>query len=216
MKKNELNQFTAVLHPLDGWYTTLKQGEKRQLVVTDTKYKARFTFQAQDEGAICYRLEDLKAQSALLGNARKGPQENDLTVIDQAIYQFELKQVKRLGRTHSTSQFLNGKHWTRELLWLASLNEWRQRAKVYNTLIQIKDNVPKRPNLSRKSNIRVNDQDNQTLLSQESSIRINNRDNQPYVTVIWYRDRGDRSQCHLNEIIAKVVKINRFEKLDST
>lgn len=47
------------------------------------------------------------------------------------------------------------------------------------------------------------------------SIHVNNRDNQPYVEVIWYRDRGDRSQCNLSEIIAKVVKINKFEKLDS-
>lgn len=35
MKKSELNQFTAVLQPIDGWYTALTRGEKRQLIVTD-------------------------------------------------------------------------------------------------------------------------------------------------------------------------------------
>lgn len=108
MKKSELNQFTAVLQPIDGWYTALTRGEKRQLIVTDAKYAARFTFRTQDEGAVYYRLEDLKAQSTLLGNARKGPQENNLTVLDQAIFQFELKKVKNLSDTHLTSQFPNG------------------------------------------------------------------------------------------------------------
>lgn len=80
------------------------------MVVTDAKYAAHFIFRAQEEGAIYYRLEDLKAQSALLGNACKGPQENDLTVLDQAILQFELKKVKNLSDTHLTSQFPNGQH----------------------------------------------------------------------------------------------------------
>lgn len=197
MKKSELNQFTAVLQPIDGWYTALTRGEKSQLIVTDAKYAARFSFRAQDEGAVYYRLEDLKEQSALLSNARKGPQENDLTVLDHAIFQFELKKVKNLSDTHLTSQFPNGKHWTRELLWLAGLSTWGQKAKVYNVLLRLNDKG--RPSLSRS----------------KSSIHVNNRDNQPYVEVIWYRDRGDRSQCNLNEIIAKVVKINKFEKLDS-
>lgn len=104
-------------------------------------YKLTIKFRVKDDYAISFRIENIKSKANYLkGGERSAGKDNDYTIIDDAIYQFEIKKTKRLKNSHPEKQLQGGEKWLRHLLTLvASQNPNltdNLELPVYNIVIQ--------------------------------------------------------------------------------
>lgn len=118
--------------------------------IVEDAYDFELVFRVSSEQAIAFRLEDFKGQTAYLKDAKRGAgKDNDGTIIDEAIFQIEVKRAKRLGKTHAHQQLDSGERWLRHILWLVVGNDELLKSQaempVYKLIIQ----MGKRSSLSR-------------------------------------------------------------------
>lgn len=116
-------------------------------------YHVTLTCQTTNDCAVMFRIEDFKEQTNYLKNGKRGPiKDNDVSLIDDNIYQIEIKRSNNLGGHKVTPQFEGGKIWLQHILRLSSPEHFGETNKIYNICLIIPKQV--RSNLSRsKKNV---------------------------------------------------------------
>ena len=111
--------------------------------IHEDDYEITLNCAVDGEYAVSFRIEDIKAAAHYLkGHDRAAGKDNDCTIIDDCIYQFEVKHVKHIGNANPKPQFLGGLQWLRHLMWLvaASDNDMLKvisKLPIYNIVIFI-------------------------------------------------------------------------------
>jgi len=121
------------------------QSRKKRLVqlIHEDDYEISLSYVVSGDYAVSFRIEDIKAAAHYLkGHDRAAGKDNDCTIIDDCIYQFEVKHVKHIGNANPKPQFLGGLQWLRHLMWLvaASDNDMLKvisKLPIYNIVIFI-------------------------------------------------------------------------------
>lgn len=104
---------------------------------TNQEYSLRIKYQVCDNQAVFLRLEDLKEHANYLMNGKRNPgKDNDFTIIDTKIFQFEIKKAKSMGGHHVSQQFNGGKKWLQHLLPLVS-EDYQNIYEIFNIYIHI-------------------------------------------------------------------------------
>lgn len=123
------------------WYKWCKKFETLYLDVKEKDYNIRFTYNPMDDYALGFRIENFK--QFYLGSKNNGPKDNDLTVIDDNIYQIELKDIKNNKGQNVPQQLSSGFNWVKHnILWIADPEEYCGLKRVYNICIDLRE-VPK-------------------------------------------------------------------------
>ena len=133
------------------WYITCEDNKKARIIESkDEKYTIQFNYKPASERSICFRIENYKKE--FLGNERKGAPDNDVTVLDDDIYQIEIKDTKRIDHQKVLSQFQNGWQWVHHLLWVADHENMCNLKRKYDILIHLKiiDTRNRNRGMSRK------------------------------------------------------------------
>ena len=133
-----------------------------------------------------FRIEDYKNASGVLCNKRKGPKDNDLTILSDDIYQLEIKDIKKAKAANIPQQFKDGWVWVNHIIWVSDPKNQLSLKRIYNIYLKIKnyDNVRSR---SRNNNLVIR----------------NPKPNDIYLTVIWKRAKDEKLK--LNTLIERVL-----------
>lgn len=179
-----LSLFQLAYGLTEQWYTPLKRHEKVLIPIKEEEYSLKCDYVARDTIEIYFRIEDYKA--SLLKDKRKGPKDNDLTILSgSCIYQLEFKNTKKVGHSSANAQLESGRKWLEHILWVCNTEKCLTSRRVYNIAVGIKDN--KRSSLSRTNNLRIAD--------------IDNRCN--HITTIWHRG-NPKEHLQLDRLIKRV------------
>ncbi|MFD1550049.1 hypothetical protein [Levilactobacillus fuyuanensis] len=104
--------------------TLFREGKRGKSLIQDIheeEYAFSLVFRVKDNFGVVFRLEDIKEQAKYLnGGSRARGKDNDCTIIDDAIFQIEVKNNKKIGHTHANQQFRGGELWLRHLLRLVA------------------------------------------------------------------------------------------------
>lgn len=107
-------------------------------LVKEPDYTLEITKTVTSNYALFFRLEDFKAQAKYLNNTKRGAgKDNDFTIIDDQIFQFEIKKASNPGKHHVIQQFEGGRRWLAHLLPLALHHNYPQYTDIYNIYIFI-------------------------------------------------------------------------------
>lgn len=186
MKKSDYEQFRSVYSQNSGWYKGARNGESISFDLVDDQYEIKASYNPECEGAILFRIEDYKNTSGILCDKRKGPKDNDLTVLSDDIYQFEIKEIKKAKGASINQQFSDGLTWVKHILWVSDPKKQFSLERVYNICINIRnyENIRSR---SRNNNLTICD------------LKPEDR----YITVIWKRTKDEKLK--LNELIRRIL-----------
>lgn len=129
------------------WYKLGGGNKVVSMCIEEENYKLNFSYKPHDDYCMAFRIEDFK--EFYFGSKNKGPKDNDLTIIDDNIYQIEVKEIKN-GKGQSISKQLeSGSHWVKQvILWTAGLEDFFSRETVKEIRICIRL-MQKRPSLAR-------------------------------------------------------------------
>ncbi|NLR09555.1 MULTISPECIES: hypothetical protein [Lactobacillaceae] len=130
------NQFIV-----DEVYVAGDHGQMVTQLIQEEKYAFDLLFKVSGSHGVVFRIEDFKAKAGyLVGTKRGHGMDNDCTIIDQAIFQIEVKDTKGMGNTHTARQFTGGMKWLRHILDMvvSDQDDLRQVAQmpVYNLVIR--------------------------------------------------------------------------------
>ncbi|MCC4467716.1 hypothetical protein [Limosilactobacillus reuteri] len=191
MKKSDYEQFKSIYSQNRTWYKGVKSGESISLNLIDEQYEVKASYNSKCEGAILFRIEDYKSASGLLCNKRKGPKDNDLTILGDDIYQVEIKDIKKAKAASIPQQFKDGLTWVNHIIWVSDPKNNLSLKRIYNVCVKIKDysNVRSR---SRNNNLTVR----------------NPKPEDMYLTVIWKRTKDEKLK--LNTLIERVLSKNLY------
>jgi hypothetical protein len=119
--------------------------------IDEENYAFDLVFYVKSDHAVSFRIEDFKNQAGYLRLGKRGAgKDNDCTIIDDAIFQIEVKRAKKMGHTHAHQQLEAGERWLHHVLWLVvgDDEELINAAKMplFNVVIQLNDS---RHSLSR-------------------------------------------------------------------
>ncbi|VDG32762.1 putative protein [Lactobacillus brevis] [Lactiplantibacillus mudanjiangensis] len=141
MKDDYFNRFNQVIS--DEVYQQQSKDKRLIQSIHEEDYEFDLSFIVDSDHAVAFRLEDFKkAAHYLNGHDRAAGKDNDCTVIDDNIYQFEVKYVKHIGNATPKPQFIGGLQWLRHLLWLVAASDDKlldriSQLAVYNIVIFI-------------------------------------------------------------------------------
>ena len=139
MKKSDYEQFKSIYSQNRTWYKGVKSGESISLNLIDEQYEVKVSYNSKCEGAILFRIEDYKSASGLLCNKRKGPKDNDLTILGDDIYQVEIKDIKKAKAASIPQQFKDGLTWVNHIIWVSDPKNNLSLKRIYNVCVKIKD-----------------------------------------------------------------------------
>lgn len=119
-------------------------GSRAQRVIqeiNEENYQFKLEFRVKSAHAVAFRLEDVKAQAKYLnGGKRAAGKDNDCTIIDNGIFQIEVKETKRMGNTKASKQLIGGERWLKHLLYLVASEDETLKTQdpqqIYNLIIQ--------------------------------------------------------------------------------
>lgn len=189
MEKNDYELFKSTYSQNKDWYKKVRSGERVSIDLIDEKYKVRVSYRPKCPGAILFRIEDYKEASGILGDKRKGPKDNDLTVLGDEIYQLEIKKIKRAKDASINQQFKDGRTWIKHILWVSNPKYRFSLSRVYNICINIRDYSNTRSR-SRNNNLTICD----------------SKPEDTYIQVIWKRAKDER--LNLNNLIRRILPKN--------
>lgn len=144
--------FQEIFNPEVYLQTTAPQ--KLVLPIIEEAYRLDLSWTPHDPATVAFRLETIKEQARYLKNGkRSGGKDCDGTILDEAIYQIEVKKSNTDRNFSATKQFAGGERWLRHLLALVVARDAQLKVQVevpvYNLLIRIA-----RPSLSRSRGTR--------------------------------------------------------------
>ncbi|MFD1454926.1 hypothetical protein ACFQ44_04395 [Levilactobacillus lanxiensis] len=118
------------------------RGKKVKQRIDEENYAFDLVFHVKSDHAVSFRIEDFKNQAGYLRSGKRGAgKDNDCTIIDDAIFQIEVKRAKKMGHTHAHEQLEAGKRWLHHVLWLVvgDDEELINAAKMplFNVIIQL-------------------------------------------------------------------------------
>lgn len=203
MKEDKLKKFREHFRgdyqdsEYDYWYKCCRKFEKLELIVEDEDYEIRFTYNPMDDYAMGFRLENFKQY--FLGSKNNGPKDNDLTIIDDNIYQIELKDIKNNKGQNVPQQLFCGFKWVKNnILWVADPEEYCGLKRVYNICIDLKK-IPKQTNTARPT------------LSRKDIIKVQKKHEGEYTTVVWWtKENFSKLSLPLNDVISKVIGSDNY------
>ncbi|AYM02189.1 hypothetical protein D8911_03975 [Levilactobacillus brevis] len=116
-------------------------GQRVTQHIQEEKYAFDLLFKVRGAHGVAFRIEDFKEKANyLIGGKRGHGMDNDCTIIDQAIFQIEVKETKTMGNMHAGRQFNGGLKWLRHILEVVVTDQvnLQQTAKmeVYNVVIR--------------------------------------------------------------------------------
>lgn len=143
--------FHSVYGKTGDWFKKCNKNNSVNIQIDEDDYTVKCKYKTRSNSALIFRIEDYK--ECLLKDKRKGPKDNDLTIIATDIYQIEFKNVKKSGNTHTGQQLTNGKKWLEHIMWVSDPNNSLAISRAYNITIKIKKR--KRSSLSRNNSILI-------------------------------------------------------------
>lgn len=116
-------------------------------------YRLRLRYTVVGDHAVSFRLEDIKELAQYLAKEKRGAgKDNDLMLIDDNVYQFEVKMSTTVGGHRPEQQLNGGRKWLEHLLPLASKDHYAEAGKVYDIYVNVlPESKHDRPTLARGS-----------------------------------------------------------------
>lgn len=193
MKNSDFCKFNRMYSNDRNWYFSGESSKLTKIISEDEDYTIQFSYRPNDEIAVLFRLEDYKEQ--VLGNKRNGASDNDLTVLDDDIYQIEIKETKGIDHSKVLKQFNSGWKWVNHILWAADSKSLCNLKRKYDILIHLKIVDSNRPlrSLSRKPTLiwRRNEDCNYTVIN-------------------WYVPKGMKLKCPLNDVVRIALRNDKY------
>lgn len=138
------------------------QYEEKEKYITqriiESEYELDFKFKVREEYATSLRFENFKQQTTyLLGKKRGAGKDNDWTIIDDNIYEFDIKYSKHRDNSNPNAQLDGGEKWLQHLLWLLYSSkkeeeENNQQGKMKYDIYRVVLDVKEKRGMSRSQN----------------------------------------------------------------
>lgn len=193
MKSNDFCKFNRMYFNNRNWYISGEKSELKKIISKDEDYSIRFSYRPNDEIAVLFRLEDYKEE--ILGAKRNGASDNDLTILDDDIYQIEIKGTKGIDHSKVLKQFNNGWEWVRHILWAADSENLCHLKRKYDILIHLKI---------------VNSKRTARNLSRKPVLQWRRNEDCSYTVVNWYVPKGAKLHCPLNNVIEIALHNDKY------